>query len=396
MPSLLHKSAGCDSCCIFRVPQSLVEINRKAYEPHIVSIGPYHHGKDHLKMIEEHKWRFLGSLLSRTQSNGQRLALEDYYEEIASVEDRVRQSYSGDIEFSSDKFIEMMVFDGCFIIEIFRIVGGLVFVDQNDPIFTMQWIFSSLMRDLIKLENQIPFFVLQRLFNLSKQHGEPSLSTFAFKFFNNALQRPEEVLERYSNLDALHLLGLLRLSLIPINNEPKKTNSSPKIIPCATKLSQTGFKFKARKSDTLLDISFRNGVIEIPTVAIDDFTTSNMHINTYAAFLGCLIKTPKDIELLQDTDIIENYFGTNEEVARFFNDLGKDVALDIEMCYLSKLFEDTNEYYRNTWHVQWASFKHTYFDTPWSFLSALAAVILLLLTLAQTVFSVFGYIHPSS
>ncbi|KAF5200835.1 putative transmembrane protein [Thalictrum thalictroides] len=51
-PRLLHKSAGHSSCCIFRVPQSLVEVNRKAYHPHIVSIGSYHHGNEHISKAD--------------------------------------------------------------------------------------------------------------------------------------------------------------------------------------------------------------------------------------------------------------------------------------------------------------------------------------------------------
>ncbi|KAK9950277.1 hypothetical protein M0R45_005775 [Rubus argutus] len=54
---LLHPSAGNESCCIFRVPQCLVEINTKTYQPHIVSIGPYHSGKPHLQMMQQHKGR---------------------------------------------------------------------------------------------------------------------------------------------------------------------------------------------------------------------------------------------------------------------------------------------------------------------------------------------------
>lgn len=77
-PRLLRKSAGNISCCIFRVPQSLVEINKKAYQPHIVSIGPYHHGKDHLKMIQEHKWRFLDTLIARTENQG--VCLDDSFQ----------------------------------------------------------------------------------------------------------------------------------------------------------------------------------------------------------------------------------------------------------------------------------------------------------------------------
>ncbi|BFG39068.1 hypothetical protein Pyn_02214 [Prunus yedoensis var. nudiflora] len=60
---LLHPSAGNSSCCIFRVPQYLLEINKKAYQPHIVSIGPYHYVDTHLDMMQQHKWRFLRDML---------------------------------------------------------------------------------------------------------------------------------------------------------------------------------------------------------------------------------------------------------------------------------------------------------------------------------------------
>jgi hypothetical protein len=87
-PKLLHKSAGKNSCCIFRVPQSLVEINQEAYRPRIVSIGPYYHGKKDLQMIEEHKWRFLNDLIPRTGKS-----IEFFLKVIVSMEDEIRQSY---------------------------------------------------------------------------------------------------------------------------------------------------------------------------------------------------------------------------------------------------------------------------------------------------------------
>ena len=101
------------------------------------------------------------------------------------------------------------------------------------------------------------------------------------------------------------------------------------------------------------------------------------------------------MEYLSDCNIIENYFGTEGEVARFINNLGKDVAFDIDLSYLSKLFNDVHDHYRNSWHVQWAGFKYRYFDTPWSFISALAAFVLLLLTLTQTFYTVLAYVNPS-
>ncbi|XWS73951.1 hypothetical protein CRYUN_Cryun02cG0173600 [Craigia yunnanensis] len=111
------------------------------------------------------------------------------------------------------------------------------------------------------------------------------------------------------------------------------------------------------------------GWLPIPLLTIYDFTSqsssivlllSNVtlqpplsnHITTYATFMGCLINASSDAGFLCDHKIIENYFGTDDEIARFFINVRKDVAFDIEKSYLSKLFEDGNEYYRSDWHVR--------------------------------------------
>ncbi|XVF05226.1 hypothetical protein REPUB_Repub05bG0153700 [Reevesia pubescens] len=426
-PKLLSKYAGNMSCCIFRVPESLVRINRKAYQPHIVSIGPYHHGKEHLKMMQEHKWRFLGSLLHRTRRHD--VGLIDLFQAIKQKEESIRECYSETIGIDSNGLIEMMVLDGCFIIELFCIVGGLAYTNLDDPIFNMQWILSFLMRDLLRLENQIPFFVIEILFNLSilgsGQENVPSIARLSLEFFNYMVQRPVEVLEKHDNLTGIHLLDLFRMSFLPPSSEQTSRNSSSsfeetsrksssseetsrnstspteetstksnsieetstflQLIPSAGKLRLAGIQFKPGKSDSFLDVKFSNGVLQIPLLTIDDFSSSvflncvafeqcynhcSNHITTYATFMGCLINTHSDAGFLCDRKIIENYYGTDEEIARFFNNVRKDVAFDIEKSYLSKLFEDVNEYYRNDWHVRWAGFKHTYFDTPWSFMSS--------------------------
>ncbi|KAK6235140.1 hypothetical protein SCA6_010477 [Theobroma cacao] len=438
-PKLLNKYAGNKSCCIFRVPESLVQINEKAYQPHIISIGPYHHGKEHLKMMQEHKWRFLGSLLHRIRRHN--VGLFNLFQAIKQMEDSIRECYSETIGMDSHGLIEMMVLDGCFIIELFCIVGRLAETNLDDPIFNMQWILSFLMRDLLRLENQIPFFVLRTLFELtvlgSGQEHIPSLARLTLGFFNYMAQRPIEVLEKHNNLTGRHLLDLFRMSFLPPSSEEASRNSNSseevsrnstsieetsrksssteetstflQLIPSARKLHLAGIQFKLGKGDSFLDVRFSNGVLQIPLLTIDDFTSSvflncvafeqcynhrSNHITTYATFMGCLINTPSDAGFLRDHKIIENYFGTDEEIARFFNNVGKDVAFDIEKSYLSKLFQDVNEYYRNDWHVRWAGFKHTYFDTPWSFMSALAALILLIFTMIQAFFAIYAYIRP--
>ncbi|KAL6145741.1 hypothetical protein ACLB2K_056426 [Fragaria x ananassa] len=409
-PRLLSSAAGKASCCIFRVPQSLLEINGKSYQPHIVSIGPYHRGEPHLRMIEEHKWRYLGSLLSRTEPKG--LTLQHYLKSIEPMEARARECYSETIHLSSDEFVEMMVLDGCFLIELFRKNGRVVRFERDDPLVNMFWVIPFMVRDFLRLENQIPYFVLEHLYDLitkaeDRKDSVKSLSLLALGFFNNHMLRPDPVIEKLHSLTGKHLLDLLRLSVIPAGYaEPQRSSTPTHIIHCVSKLRHAGIKLNAKEFESFLMVKFKRGVIEMPTITIDDFMSAfllncvayeqchkscSKHITTYATLLDCLVNSYKDVEYLCDRNIMENCYGNDGEISHFINNMGKDVAFDYDRCYLSKLFNDVHDYYRNSWHVTWASFKYTYFDTPWSFVSALAALILLILTVLQTLYSVLSF-----
>lgn len=414
-PKLLSKGAGKKSCCIFRAPQSLIESNGKAYQPRIVSIGPYHRSQPRLNMIEEHKWRYLGSLLSRiTKIKG--FTLEELFKAISPLESEARECYSETIHLNSHDFIEMMILDGCFIIELFRKVAQLVQFEPDDPLVTMAWILPFFYRDFLKLENQIPFFVLNKLFEITKlphDKSTPNLSTLAMLFFNNSLQRPDDAVLTTNQNDIKgkkHLLDLVRSSFIQNDQEtePRRVVTPTHVIHCVSKLRRAGIKITpGKQNDSFLNVSFKHGVIEMPTLTMDDFMSSfllncvafeqcysgtfSTQFTAYVTLLDCLINTYRDVEYLCDRNVIENHFGTEGEVAGFINNAGKDVAVDLDLCYLSELFNDVHKYYRNSWHVQWASFKYTYFDTPWSFISALAAFVLLFLTVAQTYFAAYQY-----
>ncbi|KAJ0778321.1 hypothetical protein HanLR1_Chr02g0070381 [Helianthus annuus] len=423
-PKLLHKSAGKNSCSIFRVPQSLVEINKEAYRPRIVSIGPCHYGNKDLEMIQEHKWRFLDDMITRTNKQ-----LDFLMKNIGSMENRIRDSYSESIDLGSNDLAKMMVLDGVFLIELFRKVGKLVPAHQDDPIFKMAWISPFLMRDLLRIENQIPFFVLQKLYEVSKQEDHDcTLQSLILEFFNYMVDRPQEVLKKYANHDGKHLLDFFRKSFINNNRDSvtsssvnrssmsrnsvvpeaiDKPNHSLKLIKPATKLVTAGVKFKANhQADSLLDIKFQDGLLLIPQINMDDFYSAfflncmafeqcyfhcTKDITTYVVFMGCLMNTSADVSLLSHNKIIENYFGTDKEVAKFFNEVGKDVAFDIKNNYLKDLFVELNEYCKNGWHVNWAGFKHTYFASPWAAVSAFAAVLLLSLAVLQTLYTVVSY-----
>ncbi|GAB2227282.1 hypothetical protein Droror1_Dr00009097 [Drosera rotundifolia] len=80
-----------------------------------------------------------------------------------------------------------------------------------------------------------------------------------------------------------------------------------------------------------------------------------------------------DVKYLADKNIIENYFGTEAEIARFINNLGKDMSFDINRCYLAKLFNDVNKYYQDPW----------------------VALVLLVLSVMQTLYTLIPFYKNS-
>ncbi|CAH2072158.1 unnamed protein product [Thlaspi arvense] len=456
-PILLKESAGDKSCCIFRIPHTLGRANNTAYEPKIVSIGPYHRSGDdneHLKMIEEHKKRYFEFFVSKTNENG--VNLSHIVDAVSGLEQRIRDSYSENLYFDKQSLIKMMILDGCFILLLFLVVSREVeYTKFDDPIFKLRWILPTLRSDLLLLENQVPLFLLNDLLKTSKLAPSTSVNKLAFRFFNYSVKKPKAFWEKHNNLRAKHLLDLIRKTFVPIwslpttqgqccinvSNGPRansrtetpkntrfdmkccskerngaQTSSSPPprpflgLIVSAKKLRLRGIRFKRRENvDTPLDIGFKNGLLEIPLLVFDDFISSllincvafeqfNMkcstEITSYVTFMGCLINKEEDATFLIENGMIENYFGTGEQISSFFKNIGKEISFSISKSYLSKVFEGVNKYSAQGYHVQWAGFKYTHFNTPWTFLSSCAALILLLLTIFQAFFAAYAYFRP--
>jgi hypothetical protein len=102
--------------CIFRMHNQLRKINEKAYEPQLLAIGPYLRGKDDLMLMEEHKLRYLQLILQR----GNESSMERYIKAMRELEGRAREFYAEPISLTTDEFVEILLLDGCFIIELFR------------------------------------------------------------------------------------------------------------------------------------------------------------------------------------------------------------------------------------------------------------------------------------
>lgn len=428
--------------CIYRVPQYLREGDDKAYIPQTVSLGPYHHGRRRLRPMDRHKWRSVYQILKR---NNHQIKL--YLDSIKELEEKARACYEGNITLSSNEFVEMMVLDGCFILELFRgAAGGFKHLgySRNDPIFAMRGSMHSIQRDMIMLENQIPMFILERLLGL--QYGNPDqkglVGKLVLQFFDpltptdepltksdrNKLESSIEFSNAFDPLSdqgGLHCLDVFRHSLLRRGPQPepriwikRRSHASrvadrrrQQLIHCVTELRESGIKFKKRKTDRFWDVKFKNGILRIPRLLIHDGTKSlflnliafeqchldsSNEITSYVIFMDNLINSPEDVGYLHYCGIIEHWLGSDGEVADLFNRLCQEVVFDSNNSYLSRLSEEVNRYHDHRWNAWKASLKHTYFSNPWAIISFVAAVVLLVLTLVQTFYGVYGYYRPLS
>ncbi|KAG8369627.1 hypothetical protein BUALT_Bualt14G0033300 [Buddleja alternifolia] len=405
---LTQLSMAQSECTIYRVHRHLRSVNDKAYEPEVIAIGPYHRDKDNLKMMEEHKLRYLQSLLRHKNEN-----LERYVSVIEPLEEQARKCYAEPISLNPSEFIEMLVLDGCFIIDLVRKCNMEHLREKNDPIFHMDWIMNSLQRDLMLFENQIPFFVVCKLFDMievANQHER--LMHLLLRFFNNLY--PGKVYRKSTNRSSSHeikhLLHLIHNNWLPSQDQlgfsvdERDKRKRWRFINSATWLREANVKFEKKEVVTLFDIRFEKGTIYLAPLTIEDRTESFLRnliayeqyfqgsqcnfVTDYVKFLDCLIDSSRDVEILSRYGIIDNWLGDDEVVANMFNKLTDSVTGPGKLFIYAKIFDNVKIHCNKRRNKWMAKLRTNYLNSPWAVISIVAAVVLLLLTIAQTVCSV--------
>ncbi|KAL7164298.1 hypothetical protein ACSBR2_040251 [Camellia fascicularis] len=375
---------------ICRVPRKLRQLNEAAYTPQMVSIGPLHHGETHLKGMEEQKMRCLEAFLGWETIN-----LEDCVKMIKTWEKRIRNCYEESIKLSSDEFVKMILLDSSFII--------VAMVKPLDYFLGL---------DLLLLENQLPLFVLEGLYNLAlgsqSQNTDccPFLELLVLQFKNFCITNHNPHLEQITRSSSVrHFNDLLRIYHAPLSPRSVPTGSAKYVrIQNATALRKTGVTFKVPSSTKcLIDIQFNKGVLEIPHLRITDATEQvlrniialewylhgqNSYIIDYIAFMDNLIDTPEDVAILEKNDILENWLGDKSAVSNLFNNLVTHVPMVSSNYYFYGISEDLNSYCKVPWHDWKATLKRDYFSSPWRVASTVAAIVFLVLTFIQTICSI--------
>ncbi|CAK9185383.1 unnamed protein product [Ilex paraguariensis] len=267
--------------CIFRVYDEIRVENEKAYEPLKLAIGPYYHGKDKLLDMQEHKMRYLQLLLKRINET----SVDKYIVALGDMEERARKCCSEPSVLDEYEFLKMMLLDGFFMIELFRrhenpCLQLIENQNDNDPIFQSHQFRVNIRRDLLLLENQLPFFIVVKLFNMTTDTDtHEDIRYLALSFMEYVLPGPS--LSKPSEIevdDVKHLLHLVHNSMcasfakvVSYGNE----NDEWEFISSVTQLQEAGIELKAAKEcNSLYDIKFNDGLTEIPPFSIGDETES--------------------------------------------------------------------------------------------------------------------------
>ncbi|XP_028094113.1 uncharacterized protein LOC114294186 [Camellia sinensis] len=178
---------------------------------------------------------------------------------------------------------------------------------EKDPIINNASTIATLPHDLAQLENQIPFPILQILFDIIKKNmPQPlpysfttrnSMVNLALLFLKSALglTMSNKAVERKSeNLTSDHLLDILHNFYIPPTfdrSQHGRQRSESRKCAGAARLLKAGIRLHVdTSSENLLDIKFKEGVVTMPPLHIQESITKSIFRNLIA-FEQCNIGT---------------------------------------------------------------------------------------------------------
>ncbi|CAO2192288.1 unnamed protein product [Urochloa humidicola] len=433
LPGKPHES---EPFTIFRVAGPMRDRNRHLYEPQMVSLGPFHAGAGrHLAAMDAHKWRYLRDLLARSSGTAS-TTLTALAHAARAMEPRARRCYAEPVPLPPREFAEMILLDGCFVVEFF-----LKGEDKaEDSLVDASWAMQNVYNDLFLLENQLPFFVLHRFYAIGTgfAHGPDHFVTNILVNYltvdMGATARSDAAAVRPPDGEIHHLLHLYYHWFLPPDDRPAGSGKSedelfeewaskpvderaPWQLPPASELKDAGVTFRAKKSPrSLVDVTFdrRGGVMEIP--AVESYTNHAIFANllayeqsrgrselqqrlvSYVLLMASVVGAGRrDVEILQQAGVLVKG-GGDEEAAAFYTHLATELCPPpefVENCY-ADLFRDVREHCGRSWNRHRAVLVHDYFSNPWTSMSAAAAVFLLVLTVVQTIYTVLPYYNQPS
>lgn len=321
---------------------------------------------------------------------------------------------------------------------------------------------NCITRDILLIENQVPFFVIKLIYDVlayGKTINVPLTETLA-KYMEDVLQYyPTGIKESNRPTEFYHLLHLCHIYFEPTrrivqhgeyhvqdrrlhslvrkcvkyfklsnqhenvnllaNHQPNDLKDSKHMSRWrrAVQYYEAGVQFVRKEISnhdphSLLDIAFDRGVLEIPSLPIDDKTCTifrncvafeqacpeaGNYLTAYIVFMSQLMSTAEDVTLLCRKGIVMHHMRCDADVSKFFGKLGKNVDFDMSgNYYLKPLCHFLEAHYQNRIKRWMAWLWKNHFSNPWLTLAVVAAAIVLICTILQTWFSLLSYMYPTT
>ena len=409
MGSLTSQQDGAE-CCIYRVPNSFRKVRPEAYTPQLISIGPLHRGDERLKDMEQQKLRYLKEFAERAEKG--MIEIEYHVMSIQEKEERIRASYSENFsEITSSDFIEMILLDALFIIEFLKGSNDLehysesragTFHNGHSKSIKPSMIFD-IREDLMLLENQLPFYIIQEIYDKAFRKDPTTipfleLATVYFgKYtFSQGVKNTDPDVE-----GSRHFTDLLRNFMLKGSIERSYSFNPVKLKYNSVMLREAGVKFQVTEDKCLVNITFEEGVLKIPRLEVDycfERLVRNImaleqccypfeaYVCSYIKFMDHLIDSAEDVDLLAENGIILNWLGDDVAVSNMINKLCETITGTY--TFYDDICRKMNAHYKNRWNHRKSTLKLVYFPNVWRGTATVAAAILLILTLIQTITSV--------
>ncbi|KAJ6341205.1 hypothetical protein OIU78_009389 [Salix suchowensis] len=264
---------------------------------------------------------------------------------MRGLEERARRYYHQPVSLGTDAFVEMLLLDGCFIVELLCKTATSR-LQQGDPVTGNLLVLSTISHDMLLLENQLPFCVLLKLFSMAMPNEREDLFVvmasgfFKWMFPGSEVERSNTI----SSQECKHLLDLvyhnwlLRSPDVLPRESTEAMNIKSEFIHSAKELKEAGINFgKQEESYGLFQgVRFEKGMMKIPFLKVVDTTESlfrnliayeqcsqrqHLYITDYITLMDCLINIREDVQILRHCGIIENGMGDDEMVCMLFNKL---------------------------------------------------------------------------
>lgn len=150
--------------CIYQVPKSLSSVKPEAYSPQLIGLGPYHHLRPDLYDMEIHK--------VAAAKRVKHIDFETLVNELKTRRElEIRECYHNYLKITNEALAYIIAIDGLFLLELLSSYehknGVLRRTQESTPRSTGKKLMeNAIFRDVMMLENQIPFFVLRGIMGM--------------------------------------------------------------------------------------------------------------------------------------------------------------------------------------------------------------------------------------